>query len=265
MDTNTDHLHDPAKSFVAKIIDWSATNTFFVILGALVLLTAGIMAVRQTPLDAIPDLSDTQVIIRTDWPGQAPQVIEDQVTFPLATRMLSLPRTKAVRGFSMFGDSFIYIVFEDGVDLYWARSRALEALSQVAGQLPEGVRPQLGPDATGVGWVFQYALIDRTGKHDLQELRSLQDWFLRFDLATVDGVAEVASVGGFIKEYQVLVKPHKLHAYDIPLTSVIAAVRSANQETGGRTLEMAETEYMIRSFGYVLYVVRTNRTVELVN
>lgn len=251
MDTNTDHLHDPAKSFVAKIIDWSAKNTFFVILGAFVLLTAGIMAIRQTPLDAIPDLSDTQVIIRTDWPGQAPQVIEDQVTFPLATRMLSLPRTKAVRGFSMFGDSFIYIVFEDGVDMYWARSRALEALSQVAGQLPEGVRPQLGPDATGVGWVFQYAIVDRTGKHDLQELRSLQDWFLRFDLATVDGVAEVASVGGFVKEYQVLVKPHKLHAYDIPLSSVIAAVRSANQETGGRTLEMAETEYMIRSFGYV--------------
>lgn len=251
MNTNTDHLHDPAKSLIAKIIDWSATNSFFVMLGALVLLTAGIMAVKQTPLDAIPDLSDTQVIIRTDWPGQAPQVIEDQVTFPLATRMLSLPRTKAVRGFSMFGDSFIYIVFEDGVDMYWARSRALEALSQVAGQLPEGVRPQLGPDATGVGWVFQYALIDRTGKHDLQELRSLQDWFLRFDLATVDGVAEVASVGGFVKEYQVLVKPHKLHAYDIPLTSVIAAVRSANQETGGRTLEMAETEYMIRSFGYV--------------
>ncbi len=250
MSTNID-LHDPSRSFAARIIDWSAANSFFVLLGALVLLAAGIISIRQIPLDAIPDLSDTQVIIRTDWPGQAPQVIEDQVTFPLATRMLSLPRTKAVRGFSMFGDSFLYIVFEDGVDMYWARSRVLEALSQVSGQLPEGVRPQLGPDATGVGWVFQYALVDRTGKHDLQELRSLQDWFVRFDLATVDGVAEVASAGGFVKEYQVLVKPHKLHAYDIPLDMVIEAVRSANQETGGRTLEMAETEYMIRSFGYV--------------
>ena len=247
----SDMPRDPAQSLAARIIDWSAANRFFVVLGALALLAAGVIAVRNTPLDAIPDLSDTQVIVRTDWPGQAPQIVEDQVTFPLSTRMLSLPRTKAVRGFSMFGDSFIYIVFEDGVDMYWARSRVLEALSQVAGQLPEGVRPQLGPDATGVGWVFQYALIDRTGKHDLQELRSLQDWFVRFELATVKGVAEIASVGGFVKEYQVLVKPHDLHAYNIPLPRLIEAVRAANQETGGRTLEMAETEYMIRSFGYV--------------
>lgn len=247
----SEHLHDPSKSFAARIIDWSAANRFFVMLGSFVLLAAGVIAVQKTPLDAIPDLTDTQVIIRTDWPGQAPQIIEDQITFPLSTRMLSLPRTKAVRGFSMFGDSFIYIVFEDGVDMYWARSRVLEALSQVSGQLPEGVRPQLGPDATGVGWVFQYALVDRTGKHDLQELRTLQDWFVRFELATVKGVAEIASVGGFVKEYQVLVKPHDLHAYDIPLTRVMEAVRAANQETGGRTLEMAETEYTIRSFGYV--------------
>ncbi len=246
----TDQLHDPSESFAARIIEWSAANRFFVLLGAFILLAAGIVAVQKTPLDAIPDLSDTQVIIRTDWPGQAPQIVEDQVTFPLSTRMLSLPKTKAVRGFSMFGDSFLYIVFEDGVDMYWARSRVLEALSQVAGQLPEGVRPQLGPDATGVGWVFQYALVDRTGKHDLQELRSLQDWFVRFELATVDGVAEIASVGGFAKEYQVLLRPHDLHAYEIPLTDVMEAVRSANRETGGRTLEMAETEYMIRSFGY---------------
>ena len=247
----TDTPHVPSISFVAKIIDWSVANKFFVMLGSLVLLAAGIIAVQRTPLDAIPDLTDTQVIIRTDWPGQAPQIIEDQVTFPLSTRMLSLPRTKAVRGFSMFGDSFVYIVFEDGVDMYWARSRVLEALSQVAGQLPEEVRPQLGPDATGVGWIFQYALVDRTGKHDLQELRTMQDWFVRFELATVKGVAEIASVGGFVKEYQVLVRPHDLQAYGIPLTRVIEAVRSANQETGGRTLEMAETEYMIRSFGYV--------------
>ena len=254
MSTSTDRpqdMHDPSRSFVAKLIDWSAANNFFVLLGALALLVAGVLAVRQTPLDAIPDLSDTQVIVRTSWPGQAPQVIEDQVTYPLSTQMLSLPKSKVVRGFSMFGDSFVYIVFEDDVDMYWARSRVLEALSQVAGDLPEGVRPQLGPDATGVGWVFQYALIDRTGGHDLQELRSLQDWFIRYDLATIDGVAEVASVGGFVKEYQVLVKPHELHAYGISLPRLIEAVRGANQETGGRTLEMGEAEYMVRSFGYV--------------
>lgn len=245
------HIHDPANSFAAKIIDWSVANRFFVMLGAVVLLIAGIIAVTKIPLDAIPDLSDTQVIIRTDWPGQAPQVIEDQVTYPLSTQMLSLPKTKVVRGFSMFGTSFVYIVFEDGVDMYWARSRTLESLSQVRGLLPEGVEPQLGPDATGVGWVFQYALYDRTRQHDLSELRSLQDWFVRFELATVDGVAEVASIGGFVKEYQVLVDPNKLRAYDIPLDKVIEAVRNANQETGGRTLEMAETEYLIRSFGYV--------------
>ncbi|MFA7275548.1 MAG: CusA/CzcA family heavy metal efflux RND transporter [Pseudobdellovibrionaceae bacterium] len=245
------NMHDPAQSFVARVIKWSAANSFFVLLGAAVLLAAGIIALKQTPLDAVPDLSDTQVIVRTEWPGQAPQLIEDQVTFPLSTKMLSLPRAQVVRGFSMFGDSFIYIVFEDGVDMYWARSRVLEALAQVSGQLPEGVRPELGPDATGVGWVFQYALIDRSGKHDLQKLRSLQDWFIRFDLATVDGVAEVASVGGFVKEYQVLIDPHQLHAYGIALPDVINAVRGANGESGGRTLEMAETQYLIRSFGYV--------------
>ncbi|PJB72826.1 MAG: CusA/CzcA family heavy metal efflux RND transporter [Alphaproteobacteria bacterium CG_4_9_14_3_um_filter_47_13] len=248
---STNHIHDPSKSFAAKIIDWSVANRFFVMLGALVLLAAGVVSITKIPLDAIPDLSDTQVIIRTEFPGQAPQVIEDQVTFPLSTQMLGLPKTKVVRGFSMFGTSFVYIVFEDNVDMYWARSRVLESLSQVRGQLPEGVDPQLGPDATGVGWVFQYALFDKTGQHDLSELRSLQDWFVRFELATIDGVAEVASVGGFVKEYQVLVDPNKLRAYDIMLQTVIDAVRSANQETGGRTLEMAETEYLIRSFGYV--------------
>ncbi|MCK6417585.1 MAG: CusA/CzcA family heavy metal efflux RND transporter [Alphaproteobacteria bacterium] len=233
------------------MIDWSVANQFFVMLGALVLLVAGIVSVTKIPLDAIPDLSDTQVIIRTDFPGQAPQVIEDQITYPLSTQMLSLPKTKVVRGFSMFGTSFVYIIFEDNVDMYWARSRTLEYLSQARGMLPEGVEPELGPDATGVGWVFQYALFDKTGQHDLAELRSLQDWFVRFELATIDGVAEVASVGGFVKEYQVLVEPNKLRAYDIPLQKVIEAVRSSNQETGGRTLEMAETEYLIRSFGYV--------------
>ncbi|MCB1580253.1 MAG: efflux RND transporter permease subunit [Rhodospirillales bacterium] len=233
------------------MIDWSVGNRFFVMLGALVLLAVGVVSITKIPLDAIPDLSDTQVIIRTEFPGQAPQVIEDQVTFPLSTQMLGLPEAKVVRGFSMFGTSFVYIVFEDDVDMYWARSRVLESLSQVRSELPEGADPQLGPDATGVGWVFQYALFDRTGQHDLSELRSLQDWFVRFELATIDGVAEVASVGGFVKEYQVLVDPNKLRAFDISLAMVIEAVRSANQETGGRTLEMAETEYLIRSFGYV--------------
>lgn len=247
----TDHLHDPHHSFISRIIDWSAGNSFFVMLGAVVLLAAGMIALQKMPLDAIPDLTDTQVIIRTEWPGQSPQIIEDQVTYPLSTRMLSLPKTKAVRAFSMFGDSFIYIIFQDGVDMYWARSRVLEALSQVASQLPQGAQPNLGPDATGVGWVFQYALYDKSGQHDLQQLRSLQDWFVRYELATVDGVAEVASVGGFVKEYQVLVKPHILHAYGIPLTRVIEAVRGANRETGGRSLEMAGTEYLIRSFGYI--------------
>lgn len=256
-----DAPHDPSRSFAAAIIDWSVANRFLVILGSFVLLAAGIIALKNMPLDAIPDLSDTQVIVRTDWPGQAPQIVEDQITFPLSARMLSLPRTRAVRGFSMFGDSYIYVVFEDGVDLYWARSRVLEALSQVAGQLPEGVSPRLGPDATGVGWVFQYALVDRTGKRDLQELRSLQDWFVRYELATVRGVAEIASIGGFVKEYQVLVRPHDLHAYDIPLSRVIEAVRSANGETGGRTLEMAETEYMIRSFGYIKSAADLEKTV----
>lgn len=238
-------------SFIEKIIDWSVKNQFLVIMGAAILAVAGIMSVSKIPLDAIPDLTDTQVIVRTEWAGQSPQTIEDQVTFPLSSRMLGLPNIKAVRAFSMFEDSFIYVVFKEGTDMYWARSRVLESLSQVTSQLPQGAKPQLGPDATGVGWVFQYALLDKSGKHDLQELRSLQDWFVRFELATIDGVAEVASVGGFIKEYQVKVDPNKLKFYNIPVTDVIQAVRYANQETGGRTLEMGETQYLIRSFGYI--------------
>lgn len=251
MTTNTDSPRDPSKSLTAAVIGWSAQNRFLVLLGSIVLLVAGILAVQRMALDAVPDLSDTQVIIRTQWPGQAPQVIEDQITFPLSSRMLGLPQAETVRGFSMFGDSFLYVVFKDGTDLYWARSRVLEALSQTAGVLPDGVRPQLGPDATGVGWIFQYALVDRTGRHDLQQLRALQDWFLRYELAAIDGVAEIASVGGFVKEYQVLVDPHRLHAYGIPLQKVITVIRAANQETGGRTIEMGEAEYMIRSFGYL--------------
>ena len=243
-------IKDPSRSFIAKVIQWSVENRFLVMLGAVAVLVAGVLSVQRMPLDAIPDLTDTQVIIRTEWAGQSPQIIEDQVTYPLSSQMLGLPRTKAVRGFSMFGDSFVYIIFQEDVDMYWARSRVLEALSQITPRLPEGARPELGPDATGAGWVFQYALIDRTGKHDLQQLRSLQDWFVRFELATVKGVAEVASVGGFVKEFQVQIDPHALHAYGIHLTMLTEAIRQANQETGGRTIEMAETEYLVRSFGY---------------
>lgn len=252
---------DPTQSWVAKVIDWSVSNKFFVLLGAVALLVAGTISTLRTPLDAIPDLSDTQVIIRTDYTGQAPQVVEDQITYPLASQLLGLPKTKVVRGYSMFGTSFIYAIFEDDVDLYWARSRTLEALSQIEKQLPEGVAPQLGPDATGVGWVFQYALVDKSGKQDLADLRSLQDWFLKFELLTVDGVAEVASVGGFVKEYQVLVDPNRLRAYDIPLTKVAEAVRSANAEVGGRTLELAESEFMIRSRGYISTLKDLRQTV----
>ncbi|PIZ29474.1 MAG: CusA/CzcA family heavy metal efflux RND transporter [Alphaproteobacteria bacterium CG_4_10_14_0_8_um_filter_53_9] len=242
---------DPTQSWVAGLIDWSVSNRFFVLLGALVLLVAGMYSTVRTPLDAIPDLSDTQVIIRTDYAGQAPQVVEDQLTYPLASQMLGLPRTKVVRGYSMFGTSFVYVIFEDDVDMYWARSRTLEALSQVQSQLPAGISPQLGPDATGVGWVFQYALVDKSGKRDLAALRSLQDWFLRFELLTVDGVAEVASAGGFVKEYQVLVDPNRLRTFNISLPKVAQAVREANVEVGGRTLELSESEFMIRSRGYV--------------
>ncbi|MEO0763978.1 MAG: efflux RND transporter permease subunit, partial [Pseudomonadota bacterium] len=207
--------------------------------------------IKQTPLDAIPDLSDTQVIVRTDFPGQSPQIIEDLVTYPLSSAMLGLPRTEDVRGFSMFGTSFVYVIFEDGVDQYWARSRVVEALSSLSGSLPENATPQIGPDATGVGWVYQYALVDRTGTRDLAQLRSLQDWFVKFELATVDGVSEVASVGGFVKEYQVLVDPNRLRAYDIPISRIVGAVQAASGEVGGRVIEQAETELIIRSTGYI--------------
>ena len=236
---------------IESIIRWSVGNRFFVLLTTLIIAFGGIFALKNTPVDALPDLSDVQVIIKTSYPGQAPQVVQDQVTFPLTTAMLSVPGAQTVRGYSFFGDSYVYIIFDDDTDLYWARSRVLEYLSQVASSLPDAAKPQLGPDATGVGWVFQYALYDKTGQHDLAELRSLQDWFVRYELATVDGVAEVAGVGGFVKEFQGLVDPNRLRAFDITLDSVIQATRGANRETGGRTLEMAESEYLIRSFGYV--------------
>ncbi|MAH83538.1 MAG: CusA/CzcA family heavy metal efflux RND transporter [Rhodospirillaceae bacterium TMED8] len=243
--------HDPTTSGVAKVIDWSVRNQLLVIVGAIALIVSGWLALKQTPLDAVPDLSDTQVIIRTDFPGQSPQIVEDLVTYPLSTAMLGLPRTEDVRGFSMFGTSFVYVIFEDGVDQYWARSRVIEALSSVGGDLPDAAAPRIGPDATGVGWVYQYVLEDRTGKRDLSDLRSLQDWFVKFELATVDGVSEVASVGGFVKEYQVLIDPNRLRAYNIPISRIVEAVRAASGEVGGRVLEQAETELMIRSTGYI--------------
>ncbi|MCP5202156.1 MAG: efflux RND transporter permease subunit [Gammaproteobacteria bacterium] len=236
---------------IERVIRWSVDNRVLVVMLTVLATAWGVHAMLRTPLDAIPDLSDVQVIVKTSYPGQAPQVVEDQVTYPLTTAMLAVPGAVTVRGYSFFNDSYVYVLFEDGTDLYWARSRVLEYLSQVAPNLPEGARPALGPDATGVGWVYQYALVDRSGGHDLADLRSLQDWFLKYELQTVPGVAEVASIGGMVRQYQVVVDPDRLRAYDIPLTRVRDAVRNGNMETGGRVIEMAEAEYMIRASGYV--------------
>ncbi len=236
---------------IARLIKWSIGNRFLVVLFAILLAVWGGYTVKNTPLDAIPDLSDVQVIIKTSYPGQAPQVVEDQVTYPLTTAMLSVPGAVTVRGYSFFNDSFVYIIFEDGTDLYWARSRVLEYLSQVAPTLPAEARSALGPDATGVGWVYQYALVDRTGGHDLAQLRSIQDWFLKYELQTIDGVSEVATIGGMVKQYQVVVDPEKLRTYGIPLSKVKMEIKRGNQETGGRVIEMAEAEYMVRASGYI--------------
>ncbi len=234
---------------LAKIIDWSGRNRFLVLLATLFVIVGGIYAVLKTPLDALPDLSDVQVIVYTEYPGQAPQVVEDQVTYPLTTSMLSVPKSKVVRGFSFFGASFVYIIFEDGTDIYWARSRVLEYLNFAAGRMPKGVTPQIGPDATGVGWVYQYALLAKD--MTLAELRSLQDWYLRYQLTKAHGVAEVASMGGFVQTYQITVDPVKLRAYGIPLAKVSQVVRDSNRDVGGRVVEMAETEYMVRGKGYL--------------
>lgn len=236
---------------IVQLIRWSANNRLLVLLATLFVVAWGIFAMLRTPLDAIPDLSDTQVIIRTQWPGQAPQIVENQLTYPLTTTMLSVPGVKTVRGYSFFGDSFVYILFNDGTDQYWARSRVLEYLSQISAKLPKGANPSLGPDATGVGWVYEYALIDRSGKHDLGELRALQDWFLKFELKTIPGVAEVATLGGMVRQYQIQVDPDKLRNYRIPLSKVVSAIQSANQETGGSVVETAEAEYMVRAHGYL--------------
>ena len=236
---------------IKAIIDASTRNAFVVLVAVAILVAGGLWAVRTIPLDAIPDLSDVQVIIFTEYPGQAPQVVEDQVTYPLTTAMLAVPNAKVVRGYSFFGLSFVYIIFEDGTDMYWARSRVLEYLNYVANKLPPGVTPTLGPDATGVGWVYEYALVDRSGRHDLAELRSIQDWYLRYALQTVPGVAEVASVGGYVKQYQVVVDPNALLRYGIPLGKVRHALMRSNNDVGGRLVEMSETEYMVRGLGYI--------------
>ncbi|HEX6828889.1 MAG TPA: CusA/CzcA family heavy metal efflux RND transporter [Burkholderiales bacterium] len=234
---------------LSRIIEWSARNLFLVLLATVFVTGAGVYAVVKTPLDALPDLSDPQVIVYTEYPGQAPQVVEDQVTFPLTTAMLSVPRSKVVRGFSFFGASFVYVIFEDGTDIYWARSRVLESLNFAAARLPRGISPSLGPDATGVGWVYQYAVVG--AQYTLAELRTLQDWFIRYQLAKAPGVAEVASVGGFVKQYQVTVDPRRLQAYGIPLSTVTRVIRESNTDVGGRVVEMAETEYMVRGRGYL--------------
>jgi len=232
-----------------RIIEWSVRNVFLVLLATLFVVGGGIYAVLKTPLDAIPDLSDAQVIVYTEFPGQAPQVVEDQVTYPLTTAMLSVPKSRVVRGFSFFGASFVYVIFEDGTDIYWARSRVLEYLNPATGRLPRGVTPTLGPDATGVGWVYQYAVLAKN--HTLEELRTVQDWYLRYQLTKAHGVAEVASVGGFVKQYQVVLDPRKLQAYGIPLSRITQAIRDSNRDVGGRVVEMSETEYMVRGKGYL--------------
>jgi Cu(I)/Ag(I) efflux system membrane protein CusA/SilA len=236
---------------ISRIIQWSIHNRVLILLLTVMLIAWGLYALKQTPVDAIPDLSDVQVIIKTHYAGQAPQVVEDHVTYPLSTAMLSVPKAVSVRGYSFFGDSYVYVIFEDGTDLYWARTRVLEYLSQVASQLPPAARPALGPDATGVGWIYEYALVDRTGRHDLSQLRSLQDWFLKYELQTVPGVSEVATVGGMVKQYQVVLDPDRLRAYGLPLSRIRQAIQRANQEVGGSVIEMAEAEYMVRATGYI--------------
>jgi Cu(I)/Ag(I) efflux system membrane protein CusA/SilA len=236
---------------INALIRWSIQNRLLVLILTVFVTAWGIYSLRQTPIDALPDLSDVQVIIKTSFAGQAPQVVEDQVTYPLTTAMMSVPKAVTVRGYSFFGDSYVYIIFEDGTDLYWARSRVLEYLSQVSGQLPDSAKPVLGPDATGVGWIFEYALVDRSGQNDLAQLRSLQDWFLKYELQTVPGVAEVAAIGGMVKQYQVVVDPDKLRAFDLPLSKLKTAIQQGNQETGGSVIEMGEAEYMVRATGYL--------------
>jgi copper/silver efflux system protein len=236
---------------VARLIEWSLKNRFLVLLASVLLAVSGIYSARHMALDAIPDLSDVQVIVKTSYPGQSPQTVEDQVGYPLASALLAVPKSTAVRGFSMFGESFIYVIFKDGTDPYWARSRVLEYLAQAQSQLPEGVRPTLGPDASGVGWVFEYALVDRENRYDLDRLRAVQDFFLKYELQNVPGVAEVASVGGMVRQFQIEVDPNRLSRHGLSLRQVEEAVRASNGETGGAIVEMGHAEYMVRVRGYL--------------
>ena len=236
---------------IAGLIRWSVGNRFLVLMATAFLVVAGLWSLSQMPLDALPDLSDTQVIVRTPYPGKAPQVVEDLVTYPLTTTMLSVPGARTVRGYSFFGDSFVYVLFDDKTDPYWARSRVVEYLNQVQSRLPAGASASLGPDATGVGWVYEYALVDRTGQHDLSQLRALNDWFLRFELKTVPDVAEVASIGGMVRQHQIVLDPDKLAAYGITQLMVSEAVARGNQEAGGSVLELGEAEYAVRANGYL--------------
>src|SRR6202049_2625777 len=240
-----------ACNVISRWIDWCSRNRFLVFTGTLLLVLTGIWALRRIPLDALPDISDVEVVIHTRWEGQPPSIIEDQVTYPIVTTILAAPHVKAVRAQTMFGDSYVFVIFEDTTDLYWARSRDLEYMQQITGRLPEGVHPVLGPDATGAGWVYEYALVDRSHRRSLADLRSLQDWYLRYQLETVPGVAEVATIGGFVRQYQVNVDPDKLRAYGVPLSTVIERVRGSTNEVGGRLLEMGGAEYMIRGLGYL--------------
>src|SRR5690242_15670525 len=234
---------------LTRIIDFSLKNKFLVLLGTVALILGGIFSIRNIPLDAIPDLSDPQVIIYTQWQGQAPQIVQDQVTYPITARMLSVPQAKVVRGYSFYGFSFVYVIFEDGTDPYWARSRVLEYLSALGNQLPKNVTPSLGPDATGVGWAFMYSL--NSTNRSLAELRSIQDWYLKYQLTSVEGVSEVASVGGFVKQYQVTVDPTRLRAYNLSIADVSMAIQRSNGEVGGRSLEMGEKEFILRVRGYI--------------
>ncbi|MFQ5813993.1 MAG: efflux RND transporter permease subunit, partial [Anaerolineae bacterium] len=239
---------------IENLIGWSARNKFYIFLGTFFAIAWGLWAAYNTPLDAIPDLSDVQVIVFAEWQGRSPDLVEDQVTYPVVTALLSAPKVNVVRGYSFFGLSFVYVIFEDGTDIYWARSRVLEYMQGVTGNLPRGVTPILGPDATGVGWAFEYALVDRTGGHDLAQLRTLQDWYVRYWLAAVPGVSEVASVGGFVKQYQVDLDPNTLQAYNLPVNRVIDAIRRSNNDVGGRVVEFTGREYMVRGLGYIKQV-----------
>src|SRR5271166_5942868 len=235
---------------IEKTIDWCNANRLLLFFGVLALVLAGIWSLARIPLDALPDISDVQVIVHTTWMGEPPNILEDQVTYPIVTALLAAPHVKAVRAQTMFGDSYVFVVFEDGTDLYWARSRVLEYLQQIQGRLPAEAHPVIGPDATGAGWVYEYLLVDHNHRYSLADLRSLQDWYLRYQIATVPGVAEIASIGGFVRQYQVRLDPEKLRAYNIALSTVIDRVRDSTNEVGGRLIELGGAEYMIRGLGY---------------